>query len=105
MIRVGVSEARNKFSARLDRVERGEAVTNTGRGKPVARLVADDSQAALQRMRARASEIGSRPQVWITPGLNFATSGLRAAAWSAVSNTSLVFAGSMMASTHSRAAA
>jgi prevent-host-death family protein len=57
MITVGVSEARNQWSALLDRVERGEAVIITRRGKPVARLVSDTSQGALQRMRARASEI------------------------------------------------
>ena len=55
MITVGVSEARNQWSALLDRVERGEAVIITRRGKPIARLVADASQGALQRMRERAS--------------------------------------------------
>jgi prevent-host-death family protein len=64
MITVGVVEARNKLSALLDRVEHGEAVMLTRRGKPVARLVAngevtDPSQVqdALQRMRARSSQI------------------------------------------------
>jgi prevent-host-death family protein len=59
MITVGVSEARNQWSALLDRVERGEAVIVTRRGKPVARLVADTSQDALERMRERASLIGA----------------------------------------------
>jgi prevent-host-death family protein len=58
MITVGVSEARNKLSALLDLVERGEAVIITRRGVPVARLVPDPSQDALQRMRDRASQIG-----------------------------------------------
>ena len=45
-----------------------------------------------------------RTHVWITPGLNLFTSGFRAHASSAVISTSRVFAGSMIASTHSRAA-
>ena len=36
---VGASEARNKLSALLDRVEAGEEVVITRRGRPVARLV------------------------------------------------------------------
>lgn len=64
MITVGVSEARNQWSALLDRVERGEAVIITRRGKPIARLVADASQGALQRMRERASQIGPEPFHW-----------------------------------------
>jgi prevent-host-death family protein len=61
---VGVSEARNQLSALLDRVERGEIVIITRRGVPVARLVADASQDALQRMRARASQIRPGPFDW-----------------------------------------
>jgi prevent-host-death family protein len=64
MITVGVSEARNQLSDLLDRVERGEAVIITRRGKPVARLVPDASQDALQRMRKRASQIGPGPFDW-----------------------------------------
>ena len=71
MITVGVSEARNELSALLDRVERGEAVIITRRGKPVARLVPgvavidpSHAQDAMQRMRARASEIKAGPFDW-----------------------------------------
>lgn len=39
MIEVGAFEAKNKLSALLERVERGEEVLITRRGKPVARLV------------------------------------------------------------------
>jgi len=66
MITVGVSEARNKLSTLLDRVEGGEAVIITRRGKPMARLVADPSQDALQRMRERRSEIRPGPFDWDT---------------------------------------
>jgi prevent-host-death family protein len=64
MITVGVSEARNKLSALLVRVGRGEAVIITRRGKPVARLAPDASQDALQRMRARATQIWPGPFDW-----------------------------------------
>ena len=36
---VGSVEAKTNFSALLARVERGEQITSTRRGKPVARLV------------------------------------------------------------------
>jgi prevent-host-death family protein len=36
---VGAFEAKTNFSALLERVERGEQITITRRGKPVARLV------------------------------------------------------------------
>jgi len=36
---VGVFEAKNRLSELLDRVARGEAITITRRGEPVARLV------------------------------------------------------------------
>lgn len=39
MQEVSVFEAKNKLSALLDRVERGEEIVITRRGKPVARLV------------------------------------------------------------------
>jgi prevent-host-death family protein len=59
MIRVGAVQARKTWSTLLDRVDRGEAIIITRRGKPVAQLVPDSAvtdpsqvQAALQRMRA-----------------------------------------------------
>jgi prevent-host-death family protein len=39
MTEVGSFEAKNKFSELLDRVERGEEVVITRRGKPAAKLV------------------------------------------------------------------
>ncbi len=71
MITVGAVQARKTWSALLDRVERGEAIIITRRGKPVAQLVPDfgvtdpsQVQAALQRMRARAAEIKAGPFDW-----------------------------------------
>jgi prevent-host-death family protein len=46
MITVGAFEAKTKLSELLDRVERGEEVTITRHGKPVARLVADRAEKA-----------------------------------------------------------
>jgi prevent-host-death family protein len=51
-----ITDARNRFSALLDRVKAGETVTITDRGRPVAKLVPADSadevdwDARLQRL-------------------------------------------------------
>lgn len=57
---LGTFEAKNRLSELLDMVERGEEVTITRHGKPVARLVAPECDAdrrerarqAVQRIRA-----------------------------------------------------
>lgn len=49
MDRIGAHEAKTHLSRLLDRVARGESLTITRRGKPVARLV----PVAGQRERAR----------------------------------------------------
>lgn len=57
---LGTFEAKNRLSELLDMVERGEEVTITRHGKPVARLVAPEGDAdrrerarqAVQRIRA-----------------------------------------------------
>jgi prevent-host-death family protein len=57
VITVGSFEAKTKLAELLDKVEAGESVTITRRGKAVARLVAvkaDDEQA---RLRALVEEI------------------------------------------------
>jgi prevent-host-death family protein len=73
MLEVGAFEAKNKLSALLDRVEKGEEIVITRHGRPVARLVPsiegmDRSQAkdALQRMRDRAVQAGLGPFDWET---------------------------------------
>jgi prevent-host-death family protein len=66
MTEFGTFEAKNKFSELLDRVERGERVVITRRGKPVAELipaVATEvrrrrAHEALQRARERAVKFG-----------------------------------------------
>jgi prevent-host-death family protein len=61
---IGAFEAKNKLSALLDLVERGEEVRITRHGKAVARLVADQpgndpdrARAAAERIRKRAAEL------------------------------------------------
>ncbi len=56
---IGVFEAKNKLSALLDLVERGEEIVITRHGTPVARLVPNtgrtaEAESALQQMRDRA---------------------------------------------------
>ncbi len=64
MDEIGSFEAKTKFGGLLDRVEAGEEIVITRRGKPVARLVpstrASDSngaRAAFARIRARAAAL------------------------------------------------
>ncbi len=54
---VGAFEAKTKLAELLDKVEAGEAVTITRRGKAVARLVAIRSVDEQARMRALVEEI------------------------------------------------
>jgi prevent-host-death family protein len=64
MKEVGAFEAKNKLSALLDLVERGEEVVITRHGREVARLVPprtainrDEARAAMARLRARAKAL------------------------------------------------
>ena len=43
MLEIGAFEAKNRLAALLDAVERGEEVTITRRGRPVAKLVRHES--------------------------------------------------------------
>ena len=52
MATVGTFEAKTNFSALLERVERGEQITITRRGKPVAKLVRIDSDSTTKATRA-----------------------------------------------------
>ncbi|MBK8457352.1 MAG: type II toxin-antitoxin system Phd/YefM family antitoxin [Phyllobacteriaceae bacterium] len=53
---IGTFEAKNRFSELLDRVEKGEEVTITRHGKPVAKLVAAKAR-DVAKARAAAEEI------------------------------------------------
>jgi prevent-host-death family protein len=59
VITVGVSEARNKLSALLDRVERGKTAMITRRGVPVARLVPDSAGVDPSKYEPRCSDCGT----------------------------------------------
>ena len=57
MITVGSFEAKTKLAELLDKVEGGEVVTITRRGKAVARLVSAKSEEGAEHMRRVVEEI------------------------------------------------
>ncbi len=57
MLEVGSFEAKNKLSALLDAVERGDELVITRRGKPVARLVSANTGVDRARSVAAAKRI------------------------------------------------
>jgi len=66
MPEIGAFDAKNSLGGLLDRVIRGEEITITRRGKPVARLVPalpaidrPKAQAAAARLRALATELAA----------------------------------------------
>ena len=54
---LGAFEAKNTLSALLDRVERGEEITITRRGKAVARLVPAESGNSRDKARAAVARL------------------------------------------------
>lgn len=52
---IGAFEAKNTLSALLDRVENGEEITITRRGRPVARLVPPGDGASRREAAAAAA--------------------------------------------------
>lgn len=56
MSEIGAIKAKNRLGALLDRVERGEEIVITRRGKPVARLV--PAEASFDRTSARRAVAG-----------------------------------------------
>ncbi len=71
MQEIGAFEAKNTLGALLDRVERGEEIIISRRGKPVARLVPSGSgtdltaaRAAAASLRTLAGEIQGPPMAW-----------------------------------------
>lgn len=57
---IGAFEANNRLGALLDLVEKGEEVTITRPGKPVARLVAPAARVDREAAGAAASRIRAR---------------------------------------------
>jgi prevent-host-death family protein len=70
MAAVGTFEAKTHFSQLLERVERGEGIVITRRGKAVARLVPaarhdpEMAMAAFRRLRERARRQGLAKLDW-----------------------------------------
>ena len=71
MREIGAFEAKNTLGALLDRVERGEEIIISRRGKPVARLVPSGigtdlaaARAAAASLRTLAGEIQGSPMAW-----------------------------------------
>ena len=60
-----ISEAKNRLSAYIDRVRRGETVVITDRGKPVARLTLVEPTAKDEEAQA-IRRINALP--WVRPG-------------------------------------
>ena len=56
MDEVGSFDAKNRLSELLDKVERGEEITITRRGKPVAKLVPVNIETERQRRSRQAGE-------------------------------------------------
>jgi len=68
---IGSFEAKTHFAELLSRAERGEEITITRRGKPVARLVPTErghdivaARAAAERIRALARTLKLAPFDW-----------------------------------------
>ena len=71
MTEIGTFEAKNRLSELLDRVERGEEVVITRRGKPTAKLVpisprreVAGAREAVRRIRELANEMNLGPFDW-----------------------------------------
>jgi prevent-host-death family protein len=71
MTAVGAFEAKTHFAQLLERVQRGEEITITRRGKPVARLVPapakhdpEVAMAIFHRLRSRAKQQGAPKFDW-----------------------------------------
>jgi prevent-host-death family protein len=65
-VSVGAYDAKTRLSELLDRVEKGEQIVITRRGRPVARLVPEgridkiEALAALERITARRKALAAR---------------------------------------------
>jgi len=71
MREIGAFKAKNRLGQLLNLVERGEEITITQYGRPVARLVPpvsrvnrDEARATLRRIRDRAEQLQSGPFDW-----------------------------------------
>lgn len=70
MMEVGAFEAKNTLGMLLDRVERGEEVVITRRGKRIARLVPDTKVRDTEKARQAAARMIARSKGVTLDGLN-----------------------------------
>ncbi|MHB8762797.1 MAG: type II toxin-antitoxin system Phd/YefM family antitoxin [Deferrisomatales bacterium] len=80
-LQVGIREAKARLSSLVGRAKRGETVTITDRGRPVARLVPvePEERTAEEQLRALESEgLVSAPRPWasLLPPLHLADESL-----------------------------
>jgi prevent-host-death family protein len=57
---IGVFDAKNKLSELIDRVEQGEEIVITRRGRPIAKLVSVNALPNRERARLAAERIRER---------------------------------------------
>ena len=67
--RIGASEARMRLSALLDRVEAGEEIVITRRGRPVARLVSANAGHDRVAAKRTADALVAATRGWRLNGL------------------------------------
>jgi prevent-host-death family protein len=63
MDEIGAFEAKNTLGTLLDRVEAGEEIVITRRGKPVARLIPETATKDRSKAMAAAERINSRSKI------------------------------------------
>ena len=68
MVSIGVRELRQRASELLRRVEQGETIEVTDRGRPVAILAPPPKGSALERLRARGEIDSARGNLDDLPG-------------------------------------
>ena len=92
MREIGAFEAKNRLGALLDAVERGEEITITRRGKPVARLVRPATVFDRTAAKTAAARIRKRRKGVTLGGLGIKDSHQRRPAVSLVLDASLALA-------------
>jgi prevent-host-death family protein len=64
IVRVGVREFRENLRSYLDRIEAGDEVVITDRGKPIARMTEPESHEALRERLIREGAITPAKRPW-----------------------------------------
>lgn len=75
---VGAFEAKNKLSELLDEVERGGEIVITRRGKPVARLIANEPKNEDERRREAVENLCALRDSFRSRGVTFSADSILA---------------------------